>query len=71
MVQMSIKHPNGATRQATVSRDITALEGMIDYAIAEGAQMQLPLFVCMLRLARLALKEECEEGRDRVPERHY
>ena len=71
MVQLSMKRPNGATGQANVGRDVAALEGMIDYAIAEGTQMHLPLFVCLLRLARLALKEECKELRDRVPHTHF
>ena len=34
---------------------------MLDYAIVEGAQMRLPLFVCLLRLARMALKEETDQ----------
>jgi hypothetical protein len=38
------------------------LAAMLDYAIVEGAELRLPLFVCLLRLARLALKEEMEEG---------
>ena len=36
---------------------------MLDYAIAEGAKMRMPLFVCLLRLALLALKEEAGEAR--------
>lgn len=64
--QFTVKHTNGDMRQATnASRDVTGLEAMLDYAIVEGAQMRLPLFVCLLRLARMALKEECEELRER------
>ena len=51
-------------------RDVSGLEAMLDYAIVEGAQMRLPLFVCLLRLARMALKEETDEMRDRVSETH-
>jgi hypothetical protein len=36
---------------------VKMLLGMIDCAILEGAQMRLPLFVMLLRLARLALIE--------------
>ena len=67
--QLAVKRTNGNTSQSTASCDATALEAMIDYAIMEGAQMRLPLFVCLLRLARMALKEECEEMRDRALER--
>ena len=38
------------------------LETMLDYAIVEGAELRLPLFVLLLRLARLALKEEQDES---------
>jgi len=64
--QLAVKRTNGNTSQSTASHDVTALEAMIDYAIVEGAQMRLPLFVCLLRLARMALKEECEEVHDRA-----
>ena len=49
--------------QATVSRDTAGLEAMLDYAITEGTQLRLPLFVSLLRLARMALKEENEGPR--------
>jgi hypothetical protein len=39
---------------------------MLDYAMAEGAQMRFSLFVSLLRLARMALKEECENARGRA-----
>ncbi len=64
------RHTNGGTRHAIASHDVTALEAMLDYAIVEGAQMRLPLFVCLLRLARMALKEECEEVREHASEAH-
>jgi hypothetical protein len=35
--------------------DIRALEMMLDYAIIEGAELRLPLFVLLLRTARLEL----------------
>jgi len=67
--RFAVKHTNGDMKQApTVNRDVTALEAMLDYAIVEGAQMRLPLFVCLLRLARMALKEECEETRESTRE---
>jgi hypothetical protein len=65
--QLAVKRTNNNSSQSMAGRDVTALEAMIDYAIVEGAQMRLPLFVCLLRLARMALKEECEEMRDRIP----
>jgi hypothetical protein len=65
--RFAVKHTNGDMRQATTaSRDVAGLEAMLDYAIVEGAQMRLPLFVCLLRLARMALKEEYEEPRERT-----
>ncbi len=33
------------------------LLGILDYAIAEGAELQRPVFVFLLKLARLALLE--------------
>ena len=67
--RFAVKHTNGDMRQATpASRDVAGLEAMLDYAIVEGAQMRLPLFVCLLRLARMALKEEFEEPRERTRE---
>jgi hypothetical protein len=56
--------------QSAVKQDITGLTAMLDYAIVEGAQMRLPLFVCLLRLARMALKEETEEMDQHKPEAH-
>ncbi|HET7847674.1 MAG TPA: hypothetical protein VFL51_01300 [Pseudolabrys sp.] len=46
--------------------DVAGLEAMLDYAMAEGAQMRFSLFVSLLRLARMALKEECENARERA-----
>jgi hypothetical protein len=37
---------------------VKGLEAMLDYAIVEGAELRLSLFVSLLRLAKLALKEE-------------
>ena len=34
------------------------MESLLDYAIVEGAELRRPLFVFLLRLARLALLEE-------------
>ena len=51
--------PDGA--RSSPPRDISGLEAMLDYAIMEGAEMRLPLFVCLLRLARMALKDESED----------
>jgi hypothetical protein len=42
------RHGGGAT-------DIRTLEMMLDYAIIEGAELRLPLFVLLLRAARLEL----------------
>jgi hypothetical protein len=50
-------------RQPAPRRAVTeGLERLLDYAIVEGAELRLPLFVFLLRLARLALLEE-EGGR--------
>ena len=35
--------------------DVRTLEMMLDYAIVEGAELRLPLFVLLLRTARLEL----------------
>jgi hypothetical protein len=69
--RFAVKRTNGdLTHASAAGRDVTGLEAMLDYAIVEGAQMRMPLFVCLLRLARMALKEESEEMRERVPEAH-
>jgi hypothetical protein len=44
--------------------DIRALEMMLDYAIIEGAELRLPMFVLLLRAARLELMTSV--GGDRV-----
>ena len=41
------------------------LEALLDYAIVEGAELRRPLFVFLLRLARLALREDEEEAEER------
>jgi len=69
--QFVVKRTNGEVRTKPVSRgDVTGLEAMLDYAIVEGAELRLPLFVCLLRLARMALKEESEELQGGVPKPH-
>lgn len=64
--QFAMTRTNGNLEQARAAGDVSGLEAMLDYAIVEGAQMRLPLFVCLLRLARMALKEETE---DHIPSR--
>lgn len=59
--QFAMTHTNRNVEQARAAGDVSGLEAMLDYAIVEGAQMRLPLFVCLLRLARMALKEETED----------
>ena len=54
------KSKNAGTTDPSRS-SIKGLEAMLDYAIVEGAELRLPLFVFLVRLARLALKEEMEE----------
>jgi hypothetical protein len=58
--QFQVKRTNGESVHQPTARDLSGLEAMLDYAIIEGAEMRLPLFVCLLRLARMALKEETE-----------
>ncbi len=67
--RFAMKRMSGDALQSAAARqDTTGLTAMLDYAIVEGAQMRLPLFVCLLRLARMALKEETEEQYERKPE---
>jgi len=40
---------------------VSALATMLDYAMLEGAEMRLPLFVTLVRLARLVLTDSIEE----------
>jgi hypothetical protein len=69
--RFAVKRTNGAmTSQSAARADVSGLEAMLDYAIVEGAQMRLPLFVCLLRLARMALREETEEMQGSAPEAH-
>jgi hypothetical protein len=44
-----------ASGRGTSLSDVRALEMMLDYAIVEGAELRLPLFVLLLRTARLEL----------------
>jgi hypothetical protein len=48
------KRPKGAPHDGGET-DIHALEMILDYAIIEGAELRLPLFVLLLRTARLEL----------------
>ena len=41
---------------------VRTLEAMLDYAIMEGAELRLPLFVYLLRLARLELTNSRKAG---------
>jgi len=47
--------------KAPTAEDIRTLEMMLDYAIVEGAALRLPMFVLLLRAARLEL-ETCVCG---------
>jgi hypothetical protein len=54
-----VKTKKGKQVQLAPYRPTTqGLERLLDYAIVEGAELRLPLFVFLLRLARLALLEE-------------
>jgi hypothetical protein len=48
------KRAKGPSREGDETT-IHALETMLDYAIIEGAELRLPLFVLLLRIARLEL----------------
>ncbi len=41
--------------EMSTAADIRTLEMMLDYAIVEGAALRLPMFVLLLRAARLEL----------------
>ncbi|HEY1546072.1 MAG TPA: hypothetical protein VGG01_27020 [Xanthobacteraceae bacterium] len=41
--------------RALSEREIRTLEAIIDYAIVEGAELRLPMFVLLLRAARSEL----------------
>lgn len=47
-----------SSEAAVNAGDVTAVAAMLDYAMVEGTKMRLPLFVCLLRLALMALREE-------------
>jgi hypothetical protein len=55
------KRAKGVGREGD-ERDIRALEAMLDYAIIEGAELRLPLFVLLLRVARLELMSSIGAG---------
>ena len=44
-------------QQATRVQTIRSLGAMLDYAIIEGAELRLPMFVFLLRLAKLEMTE--------------
>jgi hypothetical protein len=46
---------------------VDALASMLDYAMLEGAEMRLPLFVTLVRLARLVLTDSVEEDEQCPP----
>lgn len=50
------------TAEMADAGDVTAIAAMLDYAIVEGGKLRMPLFVCMLRLALMALEEESGPG---------
>lgn len=53
-----MKHVDKAqTENASNGAATQGLLGLLDYAIAEGVELQRPLFVFLLKLARLALLE--------------
>jgi len=52
---------------APTPKDVRSLEMMLDYAIIEGAELRLPLFVLLLRAARLELATgSAAEGGPRI-----
>jgi hypothetical protein len=50
------------TTQESKSAAIQTLEMMLDFAIIEGAELRLPLFVFLLRMARAELTDAIERG---------
>jgi hypothetical protein len=59
------KRPRGTEGNAA---DVRTLEMMLDYAIVEGAELRLPLFVLLMRMARLELMTSID-GSGRMGER--
>jgi hypothetical protein len=55
--QLASRHPSR----------VDALASMLDYAMLEGAEMRLPLFVTLVRLARLVLTDSVEEDEQCPP----
>ncbi|MGE5535264.1 MAG: hypothetical protein ACM3W7_07095 [Acidobacteriota bacterium] len=73
----SVRHPptNHHTDEASQisaasKHDVAGLEAILDYAIAEGTQMGFSFFVSLLRLARMALKEESEKAVNHATQSH-
>ena len=46
--------------QDTRSKAVSTLQMMLDYAIIEGAELRLPVFVRLINMARLELIESTE-----------
>lgn len=46
--------------QDTRSKSVSTLQMMLDYAIIEGAELRLPVFVRLINMARLELIESTE-----------
>jgi hypothetical protein len=62
------------TDETAAHAQFAALGSIMDYAIIEGAQLELPTFVYLIRLARIALLEAsaergCIDALQRPPDR--
>jgi hypothetical protein len=55
--------------QESKSAAIQTLEMMLDFAIIEGAELRLPQFVFLLRMARAELTDAIERGSRRSDSR--
>jgi len=66
--QFSERRTKGNPGAAAKPDDVTAVAAMLDYVIMEGVKMRLPMFVCLLRLALMALKEESAALREGKPQ---
>lgn len=50
-----MRHAEARSTAAKIS-SLKTIEGLLDYAIMESAELGLPLIVCLLRMARLELE---------------
>jgi hypothetical protein len=50
-----MRSPEVRSTAAKIS-SLKTIEGLLDYAILESAELGLPLIVCLLRMARLELE---------------